>query len=824
MSRAHPLLRKWFVIFIILLMIGVVGAGLAVGALLGYIDKMPPLEALENYNPPEITRIFDRTQNTQIAEYFDQRRELIRLKDVPQHVVDAFIAIEDERFYRHFGIDMESIGRAIKVNFEAGGKAQGASTITMQVARNVVLLRKEKKLSRKIREILTALQIEHNYSKEQILEFYLNHIYFGARAYGLQAASKAYFNKDMKDLSIPEAAVLAGLPKAPSELSPFKDKEKARDRRNLVLGNMRRLGYIKTDDELDRFKASPIDLDPAARPTEQAPYYADYVRSLLMKDNSMEQSNELGQKGYSIVSCVDLTLQQICEEELSKGLRDIEKVIEEQKEARYGVEASELGSVREGQARLMRIREVKDASIIVDIHGYRGEIPLPEKLPYFNPGSIVRAGNLIDIYISDIKGNKLEGYLYDKTHVQGGAVLLDVKSGELLAIVGGDDFTDPVNNGQWNRAAQGGRQPGSCWKPLLYSSSFDIVDEEGKYKFTPGYVIEDSPISFPNGWSPKNYEGSFSGPTALHEALVRSRNVPTVKLFVEIGAKKAVTLYNRFNIIKSRNWDLPAIPAMSLGTPDITPLELTTAYASFANGGVGTKPFAIKRIKSSKNPEDTQILKPERTQILSPQAAYMTTRILKDVVAMGTAQATVGKWVNDQTAQGRKLPEIAGKTGTTNNCFVAWFVGFTPDLALGLYVGYDQHRSMGPKIVGGKDVGPIWVRFMDRILQTRTDWKMKFDVPPGITFCDICSKSGKRVTASCYASGSHCFTNAAFRDGAAPTQSCDYHGGSSYYGGQTESGDPEGSYDVGRESSTIGPRGQPLQPQSYSNSYGASYF
>lgn len=817
MSRVHPLLKKWFLIFLAMVVVALTGAGVAVGALLGYVEELPRLDALEHYNPPEITRVFDRTGNTQLKEYFKERRELVRFSDIPEHVVNAFLAIEDERFYNHFGVDLKGIIRAFKANFESGEKVQGASTITMQVARNVVLQDRKKKLLRKVREIFTALQIERNYSKQQILEFYLNHIFFGWNmAYGVQAAAKEYFDKDVRDLTIPEAAMLAGLPKAPSRLSPFVNAEGARDRRNLVLGNMRKLNMIKTDEELKRYVSMPIVLNPPVRPKGEAPYYVDYVRSVMMEENSLRDSKDLGEKGYMVISAVDLQLQRIVEEELSKGLREVEKLVEEQKEERLGVEAEELGGVHKQQARLARIREVKDQSIIVNIQGRTGEVPLPEKLPYFNPSAIVKPGNLIDIYVQDIKPNgKLEAYLYDKTHVQGGAVLLDVKTGEILALSGGDDFDDPTNNGQFNRVTMNGRQPGSCWKPLLYGGAFDVNDDQGKPRFTPSYVEIDEPVTFPNGWSPKNYEMRHYGPTCLYEALVKSRNVPTVKLFMDIGPKKAVSLYHKYNLVhQPSDWDLPAIPAMALGTPDITPLELAAAYAVFANGGKGIKPNPIKRLYSSKNPSDSRVIKPQETQVLSPQAAYIMARVMQDVVNLGTAKTTVGKWIEEQKKNGRALPEIAGKTGTTNDCFVAWFCGYTPDLVLAIYVGYDQHRTMGPKVVGGRTVGPIWVPMMDRILQTRTDWKMKFDAPTGIEMRDICSKSGKLVTSACYASGQSVFGNAAFKAGTAPTGTCDYHGGSGYssdgYGTPEE--DLENQYQTGRNTS-VGPAGSPYYQQ-----------
>lgn len=776
MTRRYPLLRKWVFIFSCVVVILLAGMGMALGALLGYISTMPDIDMLNDYTPPGITRVFDRTGNTQIAQYFAEKREVIHLNDIPPHVVHAFIAIEDERFYNHFGVDLEAIGRAILADLQSGEKAQGASTITMQVARNVVLGQRQKAWARKFKELVTAMQIEQHYSKDQILEFYLNQIFFGASAYGIQAAAKAYFDKDVKDLSVPEAALLAGLPKAPSELSPFRNQERAMDRRNAVLGNMRRLGYIASDEQLKRYKQTPIELHPPKEPKRLASYYADYVRSLLMKDNSMEESSELGQRAYTIISAVDLRLQRICEEELSKGLRQVEAMTEKIKEGRLGDEAI----VAPKQPLLMRIRQVKNDSVVVEGHGLHGEIPLPKVLPYFNPEQVIKPGGLIDILIDEIHNGKVKGTLYDK-HVQGAAVLLDARTGEILALVGGDDFDDTANDGQWNRAVQGGRQPGSCWKPLLYASSFDITDPStGLPRFTPSSTEMDAPLTV-GSWSPRNYENNFEGEMPLYEALVESRNVPTVRLFYDIGPKEAVQHYHKFNIVNMpSNWDLPAVGPMALGTANITPLELTGAYSVFANAGSAYRPTSIKHMSSAYDKTNVQFAKPELVKVLSPQAAYMTMHIMQDIVRVGTAKETVGKWQAAQLAAGRQLPEIAGKTGTTNDCVVAWFVGYTPELVLGIYIGYDHQRSLGPKMTGSRVVGPVWVATMDRILQTRNDWKMTFDVPSGLMFRDICSKSGKLATASCYASGDKVFLGTAYKLGTAPTTTCDYHGGGQY--------------------------------------------
>lgn len=792
MKAMHPLFRKWLTIFMVVLLIGVLGGGLAVGALIGYLENLPPITALENYNPPEIARVYDRTGNRQIGEFSSERRELVRIDEIPEHVQNAFLAIEDERFYKHFGIDLRGIGRALAENLKSGGRSQGASTITMQVARNVVLQDRSKNIVRKLNEVFLALQIERDFSKSQILEFYLNHIFFGARAYGIQEASRVYFSKDVKDLNIQEAAMLAGLPKAPSSLSPFNNKMSALNRRNVVLHNMRRNGFIDSDTEYKRLAAMPIELNPPARSKTIAPYFVSYVTNMLVKENNLQNQQDLGQKAYQVISTVDLELQNILEEELSKALREVELESEKQKEARLGKE--ERNAVA-GQRRLARITEVDDEYLRVSVGGRSARVPLPEKLPFFHPEKVVRKGGLVDVYIASLTGGQnggMEAYLYDKSHVQGAAVLLDNQTGEILAMVGGDDFNDSANNGEYNRAFQGGSQPGSTWKPLLFAGALD-VEENGKPRWTPGTVIMDSPFSI-GSWTPKNYENRYYGANSLHAALVHSRNVSTVKLFTALGAERSIKIYNNFNLLsRPSDWDIPRVAPVSLGTEDITALELAAAYSVFPNQGVGVKPTAIKRLFSSKNASDSRIVKPEEFQVISPQAGYMMCRILGDVVRQGTAQSTIGKWAKDETAKGRKIPEMAGKTGTTNDNFNAWFAGFSPELTLVINIGHDQPRSLGPQMTGGKVVGPIWVAMMDRILKTRTEWQQEFTVPAGVTIRDICASSGDLVASGC----PKVYKNAGFKTGSEPTRTCSHHGGgravatSSAY-----DADPEAQYDT----------------------------
>ena len=814
MKGMHPLFKKWLTIFLVVLLIGVLGAGLAVGALIGYLESMPPITRLENYNPPEISRVYDRTGNKQIGQFSPkEKRELVRIKEIPEHVQQAFLAIEDERFYHHFGVDLKGIVRAIVENFRSGGKAQGASTITMQVARNVVLEDSKKNFMRKFKEMLISLQMERDFSKDQILEFYLNHIFFGANAYGIQQASWAYFSKDVKDLNTQEAALLAGLPKAPSTLSPlssFNNKENTMNRRNQVLYNMWKVGFIKKKTEYDRLAATPLELNPPPAVKTTAPYFVSYVSNNLLRKTNLKTQADLGSKAFQVISTVDLELQKICEEELSKALRDVEIEAESQKEARL---AAEEGGLAANTRHLARITEVGKEYIRVSVKGASARVPLPEKLPFFFPEKVIKKGGLVDVYVASMKGKNggIEAYLWDKSHVQGAAVLLNNKTGEILAMVGGDDFNDKNNNGEYNRAFQGGSQPGSCWKPLLYGGALDIM-EDGKPKWTPGTVIMDEPFSI-GSWAPKNYENRHYGSTSFFEALVHSRNVPTVKLFQAIGGSKSVDIYNSFNMVyHPSNWEIPKLAPVSLGTQNVTALELAAAYAVFANHGTGITPSPVKRLFSSKSASDSKVIKPEEYQVLTPQAAYMMCRILEDVITQGTAKNSIGKWLEDQKASGRKMPEMAGKTGTTNDCFNAWFCGFTPDVTLVINIGYDQPHSLGPKMTGGKVVGPIWTAIMDRVLKSRTDWQLKFSVPSGIAFRDICSRSGELVTGSCSASGDDIFKNAAFKSGTEPNSSCSFHGGRATRS-EASVADPEAQYNMPEAQRSMPPSSQPSYQQ-----------
>ncbi|NLD62089.1 hypothetical protein GX645_06505 [Candidatus Sumerlaeota bacterium] len=758
MAGMLPLYRRLLTLYIFLLMCVVGLCSIGAGVIFAFIESQPPLEQLENYDPPEVTRIFDRTGTTQLAEFYSkERRELINIEDVPAHVRNAVLSIEDERFYQHFGVDPQGILRALVSNV-TGGRYQGASTITMQVARNLVLETRVRTFSRKIREIFTAIQIERKYSKEQILQFYLNHIFFGANSYGIQAAAHTYFNKDVKDLSVTEGATLAGLPQSPSRLSPFRNIDACRTRRNLVLGNMARLGYIDGGDELKRLQDTPIVLNPAPKSRIYQPYFVDAVRRYMLNRENTGLDSDLFSKGYSVISTVDLSLQRILEEELSKGLRSVERIIEQQKSSRI-----KRGAIQRGQIRLAKVTDVHADSVDVTLEGRSANIKIKQDLPYFEPERILRKGNYVDVIVQSVSADKLVLTLMG--HVQGGAVLLDVKTGEILALAGGDDFYDDANNGQWNRAIQGGRQPGSCWKPLLYAAALDLVDDKGHPRYTPGSTLDDSPLEV-NGYRPKNYEGRFYGLTTFSEALVKSRNVPVIRLFLDIGMKLGVSLYQKFNVVTPGGWKLEAVPSLPLGTPDVTPLELAAAYSCFANDGVGITPTPVKRYYSAKNPNDSHVIRPKSTKVLTPQAAYITTSILKDVVARGTAAATVGAWAKSHD---KELPEIAGKTGTTNDCLVAWFCGYTPDLVLAVYVGFDQQCSMGNKIVGGGTIGPIWAPMMDRVLQAHGDWTMKFARPAGIQEATICTVSGK-LAGSC----GHKTAVMPFKAGSAPTEPCSY--------------------------------------------------
>jgi len=767
--RRH-LFRRWFRLFVTLLILTTVGVSASVSGLLVYIGTLPPIEALENYSPPQVTRVVDRTGRIEIATFKRENRVVVALSEIPEILIKAFLAAEDEHFYQHFGIDFPAILRAIWTNIRYGRFAQGASTITLQLPRNIQVTTRERKLKRKLRDVVLALQIEKRYSKDQILEFYLNQVYLGSGAWGVKAAVKTYFDKDdLRDLTLAECTLLAGLPRAPSLYSPFRNLEGATRRRNWVLRRMLETGAI--DQEVyNKTRQEPIHLHPPAPEHNLAPYFVEYLKSWIVQDPEFNYE-ALQSNGYIIRSTLDKRIQEICDEELRAGLREAEQKWQQRKIVRLSEEGNAGEPPRQDEARLAQITAVSSSTVTVRLAAYTAQIPLLQPLPYWEPEKILAPGNLIDVRVTGVNRNtgRFEGELLDRGPIQGAVVVLDARGGEILALSGGYDFYDAANNGQWNRSVQAERQAGSCFKPFVYA----IGLESG---LTPATVFVDERVQFANGYAPKNYEQAFFGPTTLHVALEHSRNVITVLLYQHLieglGARRVRDRLETFNVVRGRSWKIPpADLTVALGSLGITPLEMATAYIPFVNQGVALQPICVREVTDTEHKPVKRFRAGEKT-ILSPETAFQMAHILRWAVLRGTGKP-VARYFDEgrQREPGRVIPPMGGKTGTTNDCTDAWFAGFTPELVVAVYMGFDSPRSLGPQMTGSYVAAPTWCRVVDRILQTRKTWQTSISEPPGIEYADVDAASGQAIAQGAISSNEGVLRRVPFKRGTTPPPS-----------------------------------------------------
>jgi len=619
---------------------------------------LPSIAALKDYRPSIATRVY-ADNNELVDEFFLEDRKLVKLADVPKIAIQAFVAAEDARFYQHTGFDLLSMVRAFLKNVEAGRIVQGGSTITQQVAKSLYLS-SERSYVRKIREAMLAYKIDKYLTKDEIMSLYLNHIYLGHGTYGIEAASEGYFGKSAKYLTLPEASLLAGLPKAPSTYSPFLHYDKARQRQAYVLDRMIEDGYI-TREEKERVLATHIKLK-SVRPKEKiAPYFVENVRRYVLEKYG---SDVLYKEGLEIYTTLNIDMQLAARDAVERGLQEVET---------------------------------------------------REK--------------------------------YEKGTVQGALFSMDVRTGEIKAMVGGRDF----KKSEFNRATQARRQPGSAFKPFIYTAAFD----KG---LTPSTTIIDAPIMYedrsqPDGfWKPKNFDGKFNGPTTLRTALVQSRNVITIKLLQEIGVDYAAAYTANMGITSPLSKNL----TMALGTSAVTLQEMVTAYNVLANQGKRLKPFFIKKIidRTGHVFEENQT---KSEQVIDPRIAFMTSYVMQDVVESGTGRRvkSIGR-------------PIAGKTGTTDDMRDAWFIGFSPSLITGVWIGFDQERSLGKQEQGGRAAAPIWLYFMEKALKGKS--VEVFPVPDGIVFIKVDPHSGIPATRSTEGAIFECFLEGTTAGRAVPIE------------------------------------------------------
>jgi penicillin-binding protein 1A len=767
----------------------VVGVAAAAGLLWHFSKDLPDYSQLQDYEPPVMTRVH-AGDGSLVGEYARERRLYIPIQAVPKLVINAFLAAEDKNFYEHGGLDFTGIARAAVVylqNYGSSRRPQGASTITQQVAKNF-LLSNELSMSRKVKEALLALKIERTYSKDKILELYLNEIYLGLGAYGIAAASLVYFDKAVNELSVPEAAYLASLPKAPNNYHPFRQRERAIERRNWVIDRMAESGFVKSADA-EKGKRSPLGVTSKATSAHvfAAEYFAEEVRRELYERYG---EKKLYEGGLSVRTSLDPKLQVLARKVFTDGLVRFDEaqgwrgpVTKIDIAGDWGVKLADVKSLSDVSPwRLAVVLEVSDQSARIGLQPGRepggfvskertaGILPLEGMKwaktggkPVGKVGQVVNAGDVVYVEPAKTEG---QFTLHQIPEVSGAMVVEDPWTGRVLAMVGGFSF----DQSQFNRATQALRQPGSSFKPFVYAAALDNG-------YTPSTIVLDAPLEIDQGpgvgvWRPENYEGSFAGPSTLRYGIEHSRNVMTVRLAQDIGMPLIAEYAKRFGVYD----DLPPYLSFALGAGETTLLRMTTAYAMFDNGGRKIKPTLIDRIqdryghtvykhderecigcagkKWDNQPEPSLV--DRRQQILDPMTAYQITSMMEGVVQRGTAagagfQKEVGK-------------PVAGKTGTTNDEKDAWFIGFTPDIVVGVYMGYDKPRHLGRGATGGHLSAPIVKEFLKVALADKPS--VPFRVPPGIKLVRVDLKSGMRAGP-----GTERAIVEAFKPGTAPPDS-----------------------------------------------------
>jgi penicillin-binding protein 1A len=668
--------------------------GATAGLLLVYTTDLPQVEALENYRPSSVTEIYD-DHGRVIGSFALQRRVVASYEDFPPVLRDALVSIEDKDFYRHSGINFWRIVGAAYRDVESGGKVQGASTLTMQLARNL-FLSPDRSFHRKVQETMLAIQIERHFTKPQIFTLYANQIFLGHGVYGFEAASEYYFSKPAKQLTLEEAALLAGLPKGPTVYSPISHPDRAQKRRNLVINAMVEDGKI-TAAQADVARSTPVALRLAHDPNSLAPYFVEEIRRYLEGKYGADQVHEGGLKVYT---ALDVDMQRAANQAVLDGLAAYER--------RHGWKGHLENVVSEGA--VLEKYSHPDWDDEPEAGGYVHALVTSVgtgiatlKFGRYTAGlgqadvawtgqkiaNILKTGDICYVKIITLSTNGAARVsLEQDSGAQGALLALDNLTGGIKAMVGGRDF----NDSKFDRATQALRQVGSSFKPYVYTT---VIDQGA----SPDDTILDEPISFETSsgpYSPHNYDEKFEGIITLRRALAQSRNIPALKLANKVGIKTVIEYAQRFGVTAK----LPPYLPVALGSAEITLSEQTSAYSVFPNDGVKVTPRYITRVTDYEG----RVLEedfPEVKDVITERTARIMTSMLREVVLHGTAIAAA------------KLPfPVAGKTGTTNDFTDAWFVGFTPTMTCGVWVGYDEKKSLGAKETGAHAALPIWMNFM----------------------------------------------------------------------------------------------------------------
>ena len=713
-----------------------------------FSSGLPDYKKLANYEPPVSSRVYAEN-GTLVAEYALEKRLFIPYGSIPKKVINSFLSAEDKNFFKHPGIDAKGIVRAVINNFKNivnNKRLEGASTITQQVAKNF-LLTNEVSLKRKIKEAILAFRIEKAYSKERILELYLNQIYLGEGTYGVAAASLEYFDKSVKELNYSEAALLAALPKAPSRYNPFRYPEVAKIRRNLVLNNLNENGFIKKNEFL-RLKKSSIKLKKRKiKLVDEANSYSEEVRRIIKENYGF---NKLYAEGLSIKSPLNIKYQIYALEALRNGIESYDR--------RHGWRGAITNKLMDEnwKTKLNKIKidptlywvfaevtGVSEEEIFIKLldNGKEGNVKTSD-IKWAAGKDIFKNFKIGDIIFLKRNEDKKKWELKQYPKVNGAIVVVDPFTGRVKALVGGFSY----KSSEFNRATQAKRQPGSAFKPFVYAAALEN-------NYSPNSIILDAPFIAEQGiglknWKPENYGKKFYGPSTLRKGIEYSRNLMTVRIAEDLGLQKILKLSKELNIYN----DIPELLSVSLGSAETTLINITSAYASFANGGKKVEPILINRIQDrrgrtifnsdkreclgcdrfSKDLQNLPKIRNNYKQVISEETAYQMNSILEGVVKRGT-----GKKLKDM-----KVP-LAGKTGTTNNNFDAWFIGFSSNLVVGVYVGFDNPKPLGRYETGSKAALPVFRDFIEKALY-KDDFK-EFSIPEDIYFAPINYHTGQKT-------------------------------------------------------------------------------
>ena len=684
----HPIMVR--LVLLTFTFLAAAGAGLAFGAwaLVCRGGQCPPVDALNDYTPRQTSKLY-AADGRFIAELGLERRTLVKLDEIPPNVQQAFVIVEDKRFYSHAGIDWSRVVGALVRDILARSWDEGFSTITMQLARNVFPERisREKTLVRKIKEGKVAREIERKFDKKKILELYLNQINLGNGAYGVETAAQRYFGKSVRDLNIAEAATLAALPKAPERYNPKRHPERAIQRRNTVIELMRRNGAI-TDEQAREARAYPLQLANKTEAGDTAPYFVEWVRKQL----DQQFGRQLYEQGLRVYTTLDLDMQLAAERAMERQLRRIEA-------GRFG-----------------------------KFTGESYEHYIARSIAGVEPGE-------------------------NSPYLQGAFVAIDPRNGSVKAMVGGRDFYDS----KFNRATQALRQPGSSFKPIVYAAAV----QNGR---SPSYILQDTAISVDQGtgtpWTPKNYDGRFEGPMPMRRGLYQSRNMVAIQVGMELGENTIINEARNFGI----STPIPPYPSIFIGSADVYPIEMISAYAPFANQGIRATPNAIVRVENARQ-EVLWQQTPSRTTVLSPEESWIMVDMMKDVIRRGTAAGSV--W-----GAGFHYP-AGGKTGTTNDGTNVWFIGYTADLLAGVWIGFDKPKKIMSDAQGGRLAAPAWTAFMTDVYRQRPappDWPR----PMSIITREIDYSTGLLQTPYC---PRNLVGTEFYIPGTEPTRECDVHMG-----------------------------------------------